>query len=177
MTNAILSLAALPELFALLFYLLQRFQRLRAIFINFALRAFTAAYSKSSSLSSAWNESSSSSMPSSLSSALYVTGLRALAGFIASSTTTSTGAEVRDEFETKLYKLRSANSNLPENTTQAIRAALMSYNFAKRGVTAAEERTHMSRDVPEDPEHTYFRETNAGWDYFVNIVQSLILFE
>lgn len=68
----------------------------------------------------------------------------------------------------RIYKLRSANSHLPENTPQAIRAALMSYNFAKRGVTAAEERTHIIQDVPEDPEHIYaqvVRETNAGCDY------------
>jgi hypothetical protein len=80
----------------------------------------------------------------------------------------------------RIYKLRSANSHLPENTPQAIRAALMSYNFAKRSVTAAEERTFIIQEVPEDPEHIYaqvLRETNAGCDYFVNIVQSVILFK
>lgn len=67
----------------------------------------------------------------------------------------------------RIYKLRSANPQLPENTPQAIRAALMSYNFAKRGVTLAEERNLISREVPQDPETVHFQvvaETNAGFD-------------
>jgi hypothetical protein len=67
----------------------------------------------------------------------------------------------------RIYKLRSANSHLPENTQQAIRAALMSYNFAKRGVTLSEERNFISREVPQDPETVHFQvvaETDAGYD-------------
>jgi hypothetical protein len=67
----------------------------------------------------------------------------------------------------RIYKLRSTNTQLPENTQAAIRSALLSWNFAKRGVTLAEERGHMLQDIPDDPEHVYFQvdaETNAGYD-------------
>jgi len=66
----------------------------------------------------------------------------------------------------RIFKLRSANSHLPENTPQAIRGALMSWNFAKRGVTLAEERNFISQEVPEDTEHVHYQvvtETNAGY--------------
>ncbi len=53
-----------------------------------------------------------------------------------------------------------------ENTPEAIRAALMSYNFAKRGVTSSEQRNFLTQAIPEDPENVYYQvnvETEAGW--------------
>jgi hypothetical protein len=65
----------------------------------------------------------------------------------------------------RIYKLRKNNSHLMENTPEAIRAALMSYNFAKRGVTSSEQRNFLTQAIPEDPENVYYQvnvETEAG---------------
>jgi hypothetical protein len=65
-----------------------------------------------------------------------------------------------------VYKLRLSKSLLPENTPEAIRAALLSLNFARRGFTLEEERRYVSQEVSVDPEHVYFQvdaETNAGF--------------
>ena len=66
----------------------------------------------------------------------------------------------------RIYKLRVAKSNLPENTPEVIRSALLSYNYAKRGITLEEERVHRQRDVPDDPENVVYQvhqETDAGF--------------
>lgn len=66
----------------------------------------------------------------------------------------------------RVYKLRLSKSSLPENTPDAIRAALLSLNFARRGITLEEERHFISQGVPEDPEHEYYQvnaETDAGF--------------
>lgn len=66
----------------------------------------------------------------------------------------------------RIYKLRLANSGLPENTSEAIRSALMSYNFAKRGISAQDEHFHREQDVSDDPESVIYQvraETDAGF--------------
>jgi hypothetical protein len=65
----------------------------------------------------------------------------------------------------RIYNLRTKNCHLPENTPEAIRAALMSYNFAKRGITLSEQRNFLAQEVPSDPEHVYYQvhvETESG---------------
>ena len=66
----------------------------------------------------------------------------------------------------RIYKLRLSKSSLPENTPEVIRAALLSLNFARRGVTQEEERAYVSQLVPDDPENVYHQvdaETRAGF--------------
>lgn len=66
----------------------------------------------------------------------------------------------------RIYKLRLANSGLPENTPEAIRSALMSYNFAKRGISAQDEQFHRQEVNNDDPESVIYQvraETDAGF--------------
>jgi hypothetical protein len=66
----------------------------------------------------------------------------------------------------RVYKLRLSNSSLPENSADAIRSSLMSYNFAKRGVTLQQEQFYRTQSVPEDPTNVHYQveaETNAGY--------------
>ncbi len=67
----------------------------------------------------------------------------------------------------RIYKLRLANSSLPENTPDAIRSALMSYNFAKRGISAQDEQFYRQQEInADDPTDVYFQvqqETDAGF--------------
>jgi hypothetical protein len=66
----------------------------------------------------------------------------------------------------RVYKLRLANSSLPENTAEAIRSSLKSYNFAKRGITLREEQIYLQQEVSEDPQDVHNQvesETAAGF--------------
>ncbi len=66
----------------------------------------------------------------------------------------------------RIYKLRMANSLLPENNPEAIRSALKSYNFAKRGISHQDEQFYLQQDISEDPEdvhHQVEAETSAGF--------------
>ena len=66
----------------------------------------------------------------------------------------------------RVYKLRVSNSSLPENSADAIRSSLMSYNFAKRGVTLQQEQFYRTQSVPEDPTNVHYQvqaDTNAGY--------------
>lgn len=66
----------------------------------------------------------------------------------------------------RVYKLRLANSSLPENNAEAIRSALKSYNFAKRGITLRDEQWYLQQEISEDPgdvHHQVESETTAGF--------------